>query len=123
MAVLSSNSKKILATCDPKIQLVFNEAIKDTPIDFKITCGYRGELEQNEAFAKGFSKVKYPNGKHNKVPSQAIDVVPFPKMWDAPESEFKKLSYHIKNTAKRLGVNLKWGGDWRTFKDKPHYEL
>lgn len=131
MAVLSNNSKKILATCDERIQKVVNEAIKDTPIDFTVTCGYRGEKEQNEAVAKGFSNVKYPKGKHNKKPSKAVDIVPYPKMWDASKEDFRMLADHILATGKRLGVKLKWGSDWnmngRTdderFIDSPHYEL
>lgn len=131
MAVLSRRSEVNLATCDERLQRVIKEAIKDTPIDFTITCGYRGKKEQDEAFAKGFSKVKYPNGKHNKKPSKAIDVVPYPNMWESSKAEFKMLSDHILGTAKKLGIKIKWGSDWnmngRTddekFIDSPHYEL
>jgi peptidoglycan L-alanyl-D-glutamate endopeptidase CwlK len=29
----------------------------------------------------------------------------------------------MKDAAKQEGVNIVWGGDWRTFKDGPHFEL
>jgi peptidoglycan L-alanyl-D-glutamate endopeptidase CwlK len=29
----------------------------------------------------------------------------------------------MKAAAKELGVSIVWGGDWRTFKDGPHFEL
>ena len=123
MAKLSNNSKKTLSTCDEKIQLLMNEAIKETPVDFSIVCGYRGEKEQNEAFKNGFSKLKFPQGKHNKNPSIAVDVVPYPEMWDASNEKWLKLSEHIKKTAAKIGIKIKWGGDWKTFVDKPHWEL
>lgn len=131
MAMLSNNSKKILSTCDEKIQKVINEAIKDTPVDFTVVCGHRGEKEQNEAFKNGFSKLKYPKGKHNKNPSKAVDIVPYPKMWDASKEEFEILAFHILATGKKLGIKLKWGNDWNMngrsddekFHDSPHYEL
>lgn len=123
MARFSNNSKKILSTCDNKIQLILNEAIKETPIDFTVVCGYRGEKEQNEAFKNGFSKLKFPQGKHNKNPSLAVDIVPYPKMWDASNEEWTKLSEHIKKIALKLNIKIRWGGDWKTFIDKPHWEL
>lgn len=91
MYKLGSESLKNLDGCNDDLQKVFKEAIKDSPIDFKITCGYRGEKEQNEAFKNGFSKFKFPFSKHNKFPSNAIDCVPYPKMWNASDKEFKTL--------------------------------
>jgi hypothetical protein len=49
-----------------------------SPIDFKILCGHREEKEQNEAFNKGNSKLKWPQSKHNSLPSLAVDIAPFP---------------------------------------------
>lgn len=131
MPKFSKASAERLATCDERLQKVFNEAIKDSPIDFTITCGYRGEKEQNEAVKNGFSTKKFPKGNHNKMPSRAVDAVPYPKMWDASEKEFKMLSDHILATAKKLNVKIKWGNDWNMngrsddekFHDSPHYEL
>ena len=122
MYKLSQDSRNKLATCDEILQMIVNEAIKDSPIDFSITCGFRGEKEQNEAFSKGNSKLKYPNSNHNKKPSKAVDIVPFPRMWDATDKEFKILRKKIKKIASKHGIKIKWGGDWK-FIDKPHYEL
>lgn len=124
-------SKKKLATCHPDIQRVMNEAIKTSPIDFSVTCGFRGKEEQNQAVKDGFSTILWPNGKHNKMPSIAVDIVPYPKMWSAPTSEWTLLHNHISATAKRLGVAFRWGGDWdgdgdltdQKLVDKPHWEL
>ena len=34
-----------------------------------------------------------------------------------------KLAPIIKQAAKDVGVPIEWGGDWRTFKDGPHWQL
>lgn len=122
MCKLSTTSLLKLEKVHPDLQKIFKEAIKDTPIDFTITCGWRGEKEQNKAFKEGNSKLKFPQSKHNKMPAMAVDAVPFPKMWDASDSEWLLLSNHILSTAKKLGIKLTWGGSWK-FVDKPHYEL
>ena len=122
MCKLSATSLLKLEKVHPDLQNIFKEAIKNTPIDFTITCGWRGEKEQNKAFEQGNSKLKFPQSKHNKMPAMAVDAVPYPKMWDASDSEWLLLSNHILATAKKLGIKLTWGGSWK-FVDKPHYEL
>lgn len=122
MCKLSATSITKLELVHPNLQMLFKEAIKDTPIDFTITCGWRGKEEQNKAFAAGNSKLKFPMSKHNKMPAMAVDAVPYPRMWDASDSEWLLLSNHIKKTAAKLNIKIVWGGDWK-FVDKPHYEL
>lgn len=127
----SELSKKRLATCHLDIQKVMNEAIKTSPIDFTITCGHRGKEEQNQAVKDGFSSKLWPKGNHNAMPSNAVDITPYPKMWKAPASEWVMLHNHINATSKRLGIPLRWGGDWdgdgdltdQKLVDKPHWEL
>ena len=50
-------------------------------IDCSVLCGHRGEEDQNKAYDSGNSKVKWPNGRHNKKPSIAVDVAPYPIDW------------------------------------------
>ncbi len=47
-------------------------------VNCTIACGYRGEAEQNAAVKAGTSKLKFPFGNHNKLPSLAVDVYFFP---------------------------------------------
>ena len=76
MPKFGSKSRKNLETCDERLQQVFNEVVKS--YDCSVTCGYRGEEDQNKAFDEGHSKVKYPYGRHNSDPSTAVDVYPYP---------------------------------------------
>jgi peptidoglycan LD-endopeptidase CwlK len=129
MPRLSFKSKQLLATCHPDIQKVMNEAIKD--FDFLVLCGHRTVAEQQRLYAQGRTtpgkkvtnidgvKVK---GRHNYKPALAIDIAPYPLDWNDTD-RFRLLGAHVKAVAARLGVPLTWGGDWRKFKDLPHFEL
>lgn len=128
MPKFSKASLNELNSCDPVLQQIFNEVIKR--FDCKVICGHRTERDQNEAFEKGFSKVKFPNSKHNTMPSKAIDCVPYPINWNNTIS-FYYFAGFVKGTANMFGYNLRWGGDWdsdndlkdQTFMDLAHFEL
>jgi peptidoglycan L-alanyl-D-glutamate endopeptidase CwlK len=49
--------------------------------DVTVLCGYRGQADQEAAFASGASKVHYPNSRHNVKPSAAVDLAPYPIDW------------------------------------------
>ena len=74
MAKFGKRSKERLATCDERLQKVFNEVIKY--IDCSVLEGHRSEERQNKLFEEGKTKVKYPKGRHNRSPSRAVDVTP-----------------------------------------------
>jgi peptidoglycan L-alanyl-D-glutamate endopeptidase CwlK len=136
MPVFSATSKQRLATCDSRLQLLLNEAIKH--IDFVVVEGHRDEAAQNEAFRKGASKKRWPNGNHNAVPSRAIDIAPyFPDVkidWNDLVA-FGRLMGFIQCLAILHGVKLRFGLDWdgdfrsvnrdpnESFLDAPHIEL
>jgi len=109
-----------LATCDARLQQLFWEVVKE--FDCTILCGHRTEAEQKKAFDGGFSKVKFPNSKHNSYPSKAVDVAPFPINWNDTK-RFKELADVVKTKARELGIKIKWGGDFKTLVDMPHFEL
>ena len=79
MPEYSNSSKAKLRTCDPDLQKLFNFVIEY--LDNSILEGHRDEKTQNQYFAQGKSKVKFPFSKHNKLPSQAVDSVPYPIDW------------------------------------------
>jgi peptidoglycan L-alanyl-D-glutamate endopeptidase CwlK len=121
MPEFSQSSKDKLATCHPKLQQLFHEAIQT--MDMTIVTGYRGQVEQDQAFADGRSKLQFPHGKHNQMPSLAVDACPFPYDWSTDQPPIKLLAEHIKATAQRLGVDITWGGDWVGFPDTDHFQL
>jgi len=128
MPQFSEVSKKRLATCHPMLQELMNEVIKY--YDCIILCGNRGEEDQNKAYHDGKSKLKYPNSKHNSIPSKAVDVGPYPLNWKDSKKFYHMMGY-IKAVADQKGIKISWGGDWdsdsdfndQTFNDLPHIEL
>ena len=128
MPKFGKKSLEKLSTCDKRLQLVFNEVIKT--VDCSVLEGHRGEQRQNKLYDEGKTKLKFPNGRHNASPSRAVDVVPYPVDWDDRE-RFHLFAGFVIGTAKQMGVNLRWGGDWNInwfvddnkFDDFPHFEL
>ena len=41
--------------------------------------------------------------------------------WQWPDYSY--LAREVKAAAHRVGVPIEWGGDWRTLKDGPHFQL
>jgi hypothetical protein len=120
MPSYSTSSAQRLLTCDHQLQALFTEVIKHA--DHSILCGHRLKAEQDEAFALGTSEHAWPDSKHNALPSRAVDVAPYPIDWhDLPR--FMALSAIVKECAFRMGIKVKWGGDFKSWKDYPHWEL
>jgi len=86
-------------------------------VPFEITDGLRTIEEQRNYFNNGFSKTM--RSKH--LDGLAVDVVPIPVTWE-PEA-FYPIAEAMKQAADILDTPIVWGGDWRTFKDYPHFEL
>jgi len=105
----SERSLKNLESCDRHIKFIMLEVIKR--VDCYIIWGHRGQEEQDIAFHSGYSKLKYPDSKHNVYPSQAIDVIPYPSGWDK-ERNFYFLAGQIFAIAYIFNIDLRWGGDF-----------
>ena len=128
MPYFGKTSKKRLSTCDDKLQKLFNEVIKH--VDCSILEGHREKDRQNKLYEEGKTKVKYPNGRHNRQPSSAVDVTPYPVDWKDRERQTLFAGFVI-GVASQMGINLRWGGDWdqdfqvvdNRFDDFPHFEL
>ena len=120
MPHFSEKSKQRLSTCHPWLQDICNEGIKI--YDFSVLCGHRNETAQMIAFQEGRSKLEWPKSKHNKTPSLAVDLAPYPIDWKDLE-RFYHLAGIIKGLAFQMKIPITWGGDWLNFKDYPHYEI
>jgi len=128
MPRFGKRSRGNLDTCHEDLQELFNQVIKY--FDCTVIQGHRGKEEQNKYFKEGTSKLKYPNGRHNASPSNAVDVVPYPIDWEDTDRMYYFAGF-VKGFAVRLGIPIRWGGDWNdntevkdtNFKDLPHFEL
>jgi peptidoglycan L-alanyl-D-glutamate endopeptidase CwlK len=123
--VWDATSEKLINKLHPKvrdkIRAFINEAEKQG-IKLKVTSTLRTYAEQDKLYAQGRTtkggKVTNARGGyswHNFA--VATDVVPI---------ENGKVNYNSKNWSKigSLGktFGLEWGGDWKSFVDKPHFQ-
>lgn len=133
MPKFSKISKERLATCHEDLQKLFNEVVKE--YDCSIIEGYRDKERQKELYHQGKSKIK--EGKHNKNPSLAVDVVPYPipDRWGENNHKERAKFYHfagyVKGIAQSMGLKIRCGCDWdsdndfndQRFDDLVHFEL
>ena len=120
MPYFSERSLRNLNSCDERIKNVLYAAIER--FDFTVTDGHRTEEAQNRAYAENNSTLRWPDSKHNKLPSLAVDIAPWPINYNNINSFFY-MAVIILEEASRLKVPMRWGGNWKTFKDYPHFEL
>ena len=121
-------SKERLATCDERLQEVFNEVIQF--VDCSVLEGHRSQERQDKLYDEGKTKVKYPRGRHNSNPSRAVDVTPYPVDWEDRERQ-TLFAGCVLGFARAKGIKLRWGGDWdmdfqvmdNRFDDFPHFEI
>lgn len=97
------------------------ERARELAPPFMVIEGLRTPERQKQLVATGASKTL--NSRH--LTGHAVDVVPLDGQgrisWDWPL--YHKLAPLVKQAAKELGVPITWGGDWKSFKDGPHWEL
>jgi len=118
--VLGARSLARLKDVHPDLVKVVKRAIKITDTDFTVLEGVRTLAKQREYVAAGASKTM--NSRH--LTGHAVDLgalVNGKVRWDWPL--YHKIAKAMKQAAKELGIPIVWGGDWRSFKDGPHFEL
>jgi peptidoglycan L-alanyl-D-glutamate endopeptidase CwlK len=128
MPQFSEKSLARLKTCHVDLQRLFNAVVEH--FDCTVLCGHRGRAEQNDSYRRGRSRLKYPHSRHNKKPSLAVDVAPYPLDWEDRE-RFCLFAGYVLGVADSMGISIRWGGDWNKnmlvgdnrFDDLPHFEL
>ena len=117
---LGKRSKKRLEGVHPDLVVVLKLAVSRSKIDFTVLEGLRSLKRQKELKASGASKTL--NSRH--LTGHAVDIAPLlggKVSWDWPL--YYQLEPVVKKAAKDLGVEIEWGGDWKSFKDGPHWQL
>lgn len=118
--MLNEASMKKLEGVHADLVKVVQRAAEICEIDFVVTEGMRTMKRQRELVAKGASKTL----KSRHLTGHAIDVAPLidgEVSWAWPP--FYLIADAMKAAAVELNVAIEWGGDWRSFKDGPHFQL
>jgi peptidoglycan L-alanyl-D-glutamate endopeptidase CwlK len=136
MPIFSKRSLDNLQGVHPDLSRLMNLAIRNTPIDFTITCGVRTAQQQQDLYAQGRTKpgaiVTNADGVRSKSNHQpksdgyghAVDLYPFVNgsVQVNDVAGLKRISEHIKAVARLNGIRIEWGGDW-AMRDYPHFQL
>lgn len=126
---LSANDEAHLAKVHPDLATVVHRAAVIWPHKgqvFFITSSLRTLAEQRKLLLAGATTTMrsrhLPGAKTKK--SHAVDFaikLNGKLRWDGPL--FMQLAVVMKQAAKDVGIPIEWGGDWRSFKDGPHFQL
>lgn len=104
----------------PDLVRVLKRAIGCSTLDFTVIEGLRTQERQKQLMAAGATRTM--NSRH--LTGHAVDIAPLINgevRWDWPL--YHQLAAVVKKAAAEEQVPLQWGGDWRSFKDGPHWEL
>jgi peptidoglycan L-alanyl-D-glutamate endopeptidase CwlK len=101
-------------------------------IDLLVTCTARSNAEQAQLYAQGrtapgrrVTNARPGESAHNvtgeggKAAAEALDVVPLrggKPVWEDTDPIWLRVGEIGKS------VGMKWGGDWQTFKEYPHFQ-
>lgn len=118
--MLNQRSLTRLEGVHEDLKKVVTRASEITEVEFVVTEGLRTKARQAQLFAAGASQTM--NSRH--LTGHAIDLAALvggAVRWDWPL--YDKLGAAMKQAAKELGIAIIWGGDWKTLRDGPHFEL
>jgi peptidoglycan LD-endopeptidase CwlK len=117
----TARSLRNLEGVHPDFRRVMDRALQESPLNFEVIEGLRTVARQKQLVAMGASKTM--NSRH--ITGHAVDLLPI-----GPDGKgrfdwplYHKLAPAVKAAAAKEGVALVWGGDWKSFKDGPHFEL
>jgi peptidoglycan L-alanyl-D-glutamate endopeptidase CwlK len=117
---LGSRSKERLVGVDPRLIKVVERAIEITDIDFTVLEGLRSPERQKQLVNEGFSQTL----KSKHLTGHAVDLGALVKgtvSWD--KEHYHTIAKAMKKSAEELKINIRWGGDFKSFFDGPHFEL
>jgi peptidoglycan L-alanyl-D-glutamate endopeptidase CwlK len=123
---LSQRSRARLIGVHPDLVEIVKLAIQRTAVDFTVVEGVRTLAQQREYVTKGASQTM--NSYHLPQADglgHAVDLAPLVRgaiPWNDWQA-FADLAGVVKACAAELGVPVEWGGDWKSFKDGPHFQI
>lgn len=116
----SQRSLNNLRGIHPDLRRVIDRALQDSPLDFVVIEGLRSVDRQKQLVASGASRTM--NSRH--ITGHAVDLMPIGPNGPAFDWPlYDELGLAVKQAAEKEGVALDWGGDWKSFRDGPHFEL
>jgi len=120
MRKYSQRSLNNMRGIHPDLRRVIDRALQDSPLDFVVIEGLRTQDRQRQLVASGASRTM--NSRH--ITGHAVDLMPIGPNGPAFDWPlYDQLGPAVKEAADKEGIALNWGGDWKSFRDGPHFEL
>lgn len=123
-----NRARRIGVYCDPasgrfligEFEKAFVSKLRKRGMPFYAHNMVRTWEEQDALFDRKVSKARGGQSPHNY--GMAVDVVHCERHWDLSEEAWEIVGHTGKEVAKRLRIDIEWGGDW-SFYDPAHWEL
>lgn len=123
---LSKKSLSKLEGVHPDLVKVVKRAIELTKCDFTITEGLRTKARQAQLLKE--KKTTTSNSRH--LTGHAVDLAAWVVSKEIGKGSiswdwkyYHQIADAMKQAAKENNVSIQWGGEWKSFKDGPHFEL
>ncbi|ENZ5481553.1 M15 family metallopeptidase [Serratia marcescens] len=119
--ILSQSSELALEGVHPDLVAVVRHANMHCAILFSVLEGCRTLERQKKLKSMGCSMTL----KSRHLTGHAVDLAPWVNNtipWN-DWSAFVVVADSMKMAARELNIPLVWGGDWRSLRDGPHFEL
>ncbi|EEE9965888.1 M15 family peptidase [Salmonella enterica subsp. enterica serovar Nigeria] len=118
----SSRSESRLAGINADLARLARVALSLSTVDFAVTEGLRTKERQRELVDAGKSQTM----KSRHITGHAIDVYAYPAgeasgSWDW--RYYEQIAKAFRLASLQTGIPVEWGGEWRTLKDGPHFQL
>lgn len=118
---LSIQSKQKRDTLHPFLQSALDRLLYS--IDYSILEGFRAEERQNFLLVHEKTNLPWPKSKHNKFPSQGVDIVP----WYSGQPQFENYYQYCYMAGRLIDIGetiaaqvpeyknfrIRWGGNWK----------
>lgn len=132
----SRRTLRALRHVHPGLTLVVARAWSYTTVDFMVTEGLRSSARQLRLIQQKRSKTVHSNHlKQKDGCAHAVDVMAIGDLnndgvvdqqdkditWD--RELYGQIAVAMKRAADELGISIRWGGDFKSFFDGPHFEL
>ncbi len=118
--ILGQRSLSRLEGVHPDLVRVVKRAAAISDIDFTVLEGLRSVERQAQLVKQGASTTMRSRHLNGHAVDLAV-VMGGEVRWDWPL--YHKLAKIVKQAAIDENVSVEWGGDWKKFKDGPHWQL
>lgn len=116
----TARSEDNLIGVHPDLVRVMRLALNYSLVPFSISEGVRSMARQRDMLRTGKSQTL----RSRHLTGHAVDVVAMPAgvvswEWDY----YAQIAVAVRRAARECAVSVEWGGEWRTLKDGPHFQL